>query len=491
MKRAYIYKGMSVAALLLLLLSMQSYGQQPLSVQRVTSVDASSCGLEITKAELRRSEDLMSVRMSMDLGGYEMHGDRASIFTPVLVNGSDSLQLDPIGVYGRLRYIQYLRSGGRALGGDRETSFKYSERPSTVLYEQTVPYSEWMNGASLSLVRSDYGCCHTLLSEERSAVAGWKEESYTPAFHYVKPVAEMIKMRELAGRAYVDFPVNRTEIYPDYRNNPAELAKIIATIDSVRNDKDVTVKRITIKGYASPESPWDNNTRLAKGRTATLKQYVRNLYRFDDDFIATDYEPEDWAGLREFVAQSGLEHKNEILAIIDSDMAPDPKEWKIKSTYPEEYKFLLATVYPGLRHSDYTIEYTIRQFSNAEEIREVMSTSPQKLSLNEMYVLAQSLEPGSEEYNEVFETAVRMYPNDETANLNAANAAMSRNDLVSAERYLSKAGTSGEAVYARGVLSALKGEYGKALEYVEEASRAGIEDTSDIRLRLQDALEKK
>lgn len=89
---------------------------------------------------------------------------------------------------------------------------------------------------------------------------------------------------------------------------------------------------------------------------------------------------------------------------------------------------LLADVYPALRHSDYAIDYTIRSFTTPEEIIEVMRTAPQKLSLQELYVAALSQEPGSDLYNEAFEIAVRMYPDDPTANLNAANSAMQRRD---------------------------------------------------------------
>mgnify|MGYP000264291997 CR=1 FL=1 len=45
------------------------------------------------------------------------------------------------------------------------------------------------------------------------------------------------------------------------------------------------------------------------------------------------------------------------------------------------------------------------------------------------------------------------YPDDATANLNASNVAMSRGDLVSARKYVAKAGGTPEAVYARGVLA--------------------------------------
>ena len=441
----------------------------PVSAQTVTETAAvvdrgEACGMGLTGVAVKRNAALMTVGMNMNLGDFDLKGNRVAVFAPMLVNGADTLMLQPVGLYSRTRWYQYLRAGEKPLGGENETTIRWSQRPETMDYSQTVPYAEWMNGAQLYLHRSDYGCCRTLVDEQMEPLMTWRELKYAPVFRYVRPAVEADKTRELVGRAYIDFPVNRTEIYPDYRKNPIELAKIVATIDSVRSDKDVTVKRITIKGYASPESPYDNNTRLAKGRTATLKQYVRKLYNFSDDFIATDYEPEDWAGLRAFVETSGLEHKKEILAIIDSNMEPDPKEWKIKSTYPQEYRFLLQTVYPGLRHSDYTIEYTIRQFTDVAEIREMLATAPQKLSLNEMFLLAQSLEPGSEEYNNVFATAVRMYPNDEVANLNAANAAMSRNDFTSAAKYLEKAGNGDDVTYARGVLAALQGDNAAAVQ---------------------------
>lgn len=464
MKNAYLSK-ITAAAALLLLAALPAAAQQPLTKQRTTMRSSTVCGLPVDQVELKRNGNTMSVSLDMQLSKYKLKGDRASVFAPVLVNGGDSVVLDPVGLYRRTRYIQYLRYGEHPLGGENETSYRYSKRPATVGYTQTVPYQAWMDGAELRMLRRDYGCCSRVLASKSEPVAEWRQESYAPVYHFVTPAAEAVKMRELSGRAYIDFQVNSVEIDPDYRNNPAELAKIVATIDSVRSDRDVTVNKLTIKGYASPESPYGNNERLAKGRTATLRRYVQRLYRFPDGFIETDYCPEDWEGLREYVASSELKHRAEILEIIDDPrFEPDPKEWRLKSMYPEDYRFLLNTVYPGLRRSDYTIEYTIRHYSEPAEISEIMSTAPQKLSLNEFFTLAQSLEAGSDEYNEVFETAVRMFPGDETANLNAANSAMQRGDLAKAEKYLSKAGESAEATYAQGVLAMLRGDYAGAAE---------------------------
>ena len=428
-----------------------------------------------------RNAGLMTVNLGIDLTDTKISANHADLFVPVIVNGQHSQALAPVGVYGRTRYYQYLRSGEKPLGGDSETSYRNSQRPDVIEYSQTIPYENWMDGSHLELHRYTYGCCRTLLSlTATSPIATYKNIEFVPQFRYLRPEADSVKMRELSGRAYIEFPVNRTELHPDYRRNAVELAKVIATIDSVRNDKDVTVQSITIKGYASPEGTYANNERLAKGRTGTLKEYVETLYNFPKDFISTAYEPEDWDSLRAYVAKSSLANRDGILAIIDGNLAPDPKEAKIKADYPDDYKFLLSNVYPGLRHSDYTIEYTIRTYSDVNEIREVMATAPQKLSLNEMFLLAQSLKPGSDEYNSVFETAVRMYPADPTANLNAANSAMSRKDYASAARYLDKAGSGYHVTYARGVLKALQGDYADAERLMQQAENEGMRDIKNV-----------
>lgn len=328
-----------------------------------------------------------------------------------------------------------------------------------------------MNGARLTLSKEEYGCCHTVLAENTSDITDYKEmtpEPFRPEFVYVRPEEETVKSRSLSGSAFIDFPVNRTEIYPEYRGNAAELAKIRATIDSVRKDGDVTITSLAIKGYASPEGTYANNERLARGRTGALREYVNGLYHFGQDFIATDYEAENWEGLRRFVEASGLSGKEGILALIDSDREPDNKEWAIKSKYPADYRYLLEHCYPALRRSDYRIEYVVRHFSDAAQIRGLVKTRPQKLSLGEFYIAAQELEPGSEEFNRIFETAVHLFPDDETANLNAAVSTMQRGDMKGAERYLPKAGNSPEAVYARGVHAALTGDYIRAEELLRQ-----------------------
>lgn len=429
------------------------------------------------------------IAVTLDLGFSELdirHG-RAVLLTPVISKGDSTATLHSVGLYSHNRWFYYQRNGEHMISGKDEISFKAADAPEFIVYEEVIPYKEWMDGAELRLYFKEYGCCNKCLDDKSSFLARY-DGPYYPEFLYITPAAEAGKVRHLSGKAYVDFPVNETKIYPEYHNNEVELGKIKSTIDSIRIDSDITLKSLSIKGYASPESPYANNARLAEGRTNAIKEYVTNMYSLNAELILTEYEPEDWEGLREYVESSTLNNKEDILAIIDSDREPDNKEWKIKSEYPAEYQFLLKNCYPFLRHTDYRIEYIIKSYTSPEEIAAVIWTKPQNLSLNEFYLYAQTLEPGSPEYIEVYETAVRMFPDDATANLNAANTAMGRGDMRNALRYLDKAGDSPEATYARALYEYYDGKLEAALELLKTALGEGITKAEEPIIRITEII---
>lgn len=430
-------------------------------------------GVKVENLQMKRQGEYMAVKMNMDFTSLDMPSNRAVLFTPMIVNGKDSLELSSVGIYGRRRYYYYVRND-KSIIAESGKSYRASERPENMEYNVMVPYAQWMNGSYLMLHRSDYGCCNKIVDEQFSQMANFKEMVFSPKFVYARPVTEMVKTRSLSGSAFIDFVVNRTNINPNYRNNKSEIAKIQATIDSVKADEDITITSVSIKGFASPEGSYKNNERLAKGRTEALKKHVQKLYDFAPDFIKTSYEPEDWAGLRAYVAASDLANKDEIIKIIDGDLEPDKKEYAIRTSYASDYMHLLVNCYPALRHSDYKVEYTIRNYKDVGEISKVFEESPQKLSLEEFHILANEYKGDSRKLNDIYETAVRMYPNDPTANVNAAISEMQNGDYVSAEPHLKKAGDSPEAVYARGLYAALVKDYDKALELLEKAKALGV-----------------
>lgn len=304
-----------------------------------------------------------------------------------------------------------------------------------------------------------------------------------PALPFIMPEREETKRRMIAGRAFLDFPVNETIIYPKYRRNPQELRRICNTISHALFDKSIQVTSISLHGYASPESPYSNNTRLATGRTTALMQFLRTKYKISESLFHNEFTPEDWGNLRGFIATEGrrrvkgdiwyenasiLEtpeapacvrnNRDELLRVIDLDMDPDEKELLLKRVAGgEPYKWLLKNVYPGLRHTDYVVEYVVRSYP-VKESKRIIYTHPEALSVEEMYRVAKSYDEGSDGWFDALTIAANQYPEDKTANLNAACACVKLKRLTDAKRYLKGAGDTRQARYLADIIKAMEGK---------------------------------
>ena len=446
---------------------------------------ANSDTLRVVESNVSRVGEDVIVDMKLDLSHIEVGRNRTLVYRPLLMKEDSVAELTPIIVNGRVRHIQYQRLE-RAEDFPNEIEIRRENGTEQTLdYHARVPFTDWMNKSEVVMVCDLCGCGWESLQNDRSSLfpVNLVHEPVVPAVLYITPLAE-VKVREKSGSAYLDFPVNQTVIRPDYRRNSTELAAIDATIQSVEDDPNATITKVTIKGYASPEGSYANNQRLAEGRSNALLEYVKKLHDFGDAEFSVSSEPEDWEGLEKRIESSSIADKEEWLAIIrDSEPADlDRKEWKLKQL--PSYREVLNTIYPALRHSDYTVEYHIRNFTT-DEAREMLYKDPSQLSLEEMYRVAQTYEVGSEPYNEVFEIAVRLYPDDPISNLNAANTALLNRNATAARRYLTKAAEGPEKRLAEGVASWLEGDTDQARSIFES-----LTDDPKVGVQAKENLEK-
>lgn len=427
---------------------------------------------------VERVDSSLVISMIIDLSQTEVASGKSLVYTPVIERGDSVVALPPLLVNGRSRHILYERSGRNPQDDGEFELRRRNGKEQTFDYYARVPFRKWMEKSEVSLITDLCGCGWESLQNDKDPLFPINMAQpivLKPMLAYVVPQAEQVKARSIEGSAFLDFPVNKITIYPDYRKNPSELQKIRETIDKVRNDKYATITEVHIKGYASPEGSYSNNAYLAENRAKALLNYVQGLYHFQNARFTVDFEPEDWVGLERMVNESSLEGKDEILAIINADTPSDwdQREWKLKEVNGgKDYRIILRDIYPALRHSDYTVKYTIRNFT-VDEAKELIYTDPKQLSLNEMFQVAQTFEPGSERYNEIFEIAVRMYPDDPVSNLNAAVTAIGTKRLDAARRYLTKAADVPEKKLAEASLLMLEGNLDEA-----EALLKQLENTS-------------
>ena len=444
---------------------------------------------------LAQRGDSLYVDMDVHTQGRNVPSRRSAEFTPLLSSERHRLELPKVAVMGRNRYKNYRRS--RALMSKKERAAYAPSAPyaavrdykggEKVSYKLAVPYEPWMSSAKLTLRRDDCGCGNSRTTDTRlladkvdiEKVIVIERYDAVPRLAYVQPAAEAIKARSMQVEANLDFAVGRTALNPDFGRNASELRKIVAAFEDVKGDKDATLRGVSLYGYASPEGSAALNKRLSEGRAHALKRYLQSKYNYPESFYKIHFGGEDWDGLVKLLGQSDMPYRDEVLEIIDAYAVEQNREAKLmafKGGVP--YKYMLREMFPKLRRVVFQADYEVRPF-DLEEAKEIVKTHPQNLSLNEMFHVANSYEAGSQEFNELFETAVRLYPQDAVANLNAAVAALGRKDYVGAERYLGRVRTKNrmpEYDNARGVLAMMRDQdYDKAEQCFKAAEAAGLQ----------------
>jgi tetratricopeptide (TPR) repeat protein len=107
-------------------------------------------------------------------------------------------------------------------------------------------------------------------------------------------------LRKEKGALYVHFPVAKSDLTRDFRNNADVLDRIIDITRQVMADTTSSVRRIQIVGLASIEGTVDVNERLATNRGEALKRYIQQqVPQATDDLFDVANGGEAWAELRD------------------------------------------------------------------------------------------------------------------------------------------------------------------------------------------------
>jgi hypothetical protein len=276
------------------------------------------------------------------------------------------------------------------------------------------------------------------------------------------------------GQAFLDFPVGRSVIQPNFRRNPEELAKINDAVHEVVGNPDAQLQSIHIEGFASPEGSWILNDRLSRARATALKDYIRTQFNLPESYFRVTHVAEDWDGLVVMVQESNLPEKDRVLEIISTISSYDVREATlVHLAGGRPWNVMVRDMFPELRRVEYQINYTVRDFGVQDAIA-VMDRNPLNLSHLEMYQVAQHFVRDSDRFNQIIlDTVLRYFPDEETAHLNAAALFIENGELNTAKRHLERAGNSPEALNNRGIIALKEGNLDEAEDYFTRAQQAG------------------
>ena len=118
---------------------------------------------------------------------------------------------------------------------------------------------------------------------------------------------------------------------------------------------------IEVAGYASPEGSLRFNRWLGENRAKALVDYIltnRPQYGLTESNFFIRNGEENWEGLRRHLLQSTVEERDQVVAIIDSNLSDEKKKAAIKSLDGGKvWKKMLDRIYPHLRCARYKAIY--------------------------------------------------------------------------------------------------------------------------------------
>ena len=252
-----------------------------------------------------------------------------------------------------------------------------------------------------------------------------------------------------------------------------EFHKKVAEVNA--DKKNYKLNNIEVSAYASPDGGLKLNTGLAEDREANAEKYLNKQLKKAkiDANVDAKYTAQDWEGFQELVAKSNLQDKDLILRVLSMYQDPEQRENEIKNI-SSVYKTLADEILPQLRRARLTANYDIIGRSD-EEIVEAFDTNPKVLSVEEL-LYAATLTKDNARKQAIFTKTTQLYPNDYRAYNNLGELAFAAGDAAKAESFfkqaLAKNANAAEANANLGLCELLKNNVSTAETYLSKATGA-------------------
>ncbi len=224
----------------------------------------------------------------------------------------------------------------------------------------------------------------------------------------------------VTSTATLYFDVNSSNLNMNQKYNKEAAAKKAVADFGAFMKEGRKIDKMVITGWASPEGEESLNQGLSDKRAEQgkswfekefdkyLRQYAKdNKIKYKDlpkpEIVYDVKSPgEDWSGFEAALQQSNINEKNQILNVVRSQPNPTMREQKIREM-TDIYNEIADIILPPLRRVEVSMVCNKNNF-NDEQIKEMMNTNPDTLSLNEKLYAAsmeQDLEKKASLYNSI------------------------------------------------------------------------------------------
>ncbi|WP_373704877.1 hypothetical protein [Porphyromonas loveana] len=482
--------------ILWILLLTSAYGQH--AIQNTSS---RALRFDITAKKAVMRADTLHLSYDLTMSGRVISPHEILYLCPVYHRpDGERCRLRPMIICGSSRMPYYKRQ--EALRGRRhyweernpEPQIYYGQRMQVFHYgtSQTVP-----PGGSLRIELFVEDCCDRVaVATEDIPVTSFQpvarpRRAEASQVSFVRPRREEVKMRSERLTVRIDYPVNQYQVLAGFAGNAGELERIHKALRPLLTQPDTyQIGSAVIRGYASPEGTFDGNMQLSQRRAEEFRNYLTALYphMYRHSFPATGMG-EDWDGLRHLIEEDGdMPQYDRVLSIMDRVGIHAGREKQLMDLGGgEPYRYMLRIYFPRLRRMEMELSYSVRSFESHEAV-DVFDARPQDLSHEEIFEVAYRRNADRTDrtsFGLEYEVAVRYFPQDPVARINAASAALVRGDLDAAREHLLPVRTDPRAYNDLGVYYWLRDDYTRAEIYWRRALKVSGEErraASNLRL---------
>lgn len=164
----------------------------------------------------------------------------------------------------------------------------------------------------------------------------------------------------------VYFQQGKSTLDPFFAGNSRRLTEFTNKAKILQREDNVTLDRVMVVAYASPEGSMEANERLAYNRARSISEYLHMNLRFDENAFEVYYRDMDWALFEKLVRDDPyVPDRRELLWLIeDRDLT------RIKvARFQRAWDYLLSNVFPEMRATYIYFEYKVAPTEPVEEVK--------------------------------------------------------------------------------------------------------------------------
>ena len=298
----------------------------------------------------------------------------------------------------------------------------------------------------------------------------------------------------------IKYVINRADV----RNSELkkeEVAGLSTFLDEANSNERIELKNLEISAYASPDGELDFNDKLSKKRQVSADKYLKSTLKkmkidVAEEILSLMATPEDWDGFKKLMEASDIKDKEMILRVLSMHSDPEVREQEVKNI-TAAFEEIKEKILPDLRRSKFTVSVDKIGWSD-DEIKELWSSNPDKLNLEELLygaTLVEDLKTKAAMYEKATEVspkclrahnnlgamlfemgkvdaaeksllAAKELKDHDIVNNNLGAVALVKEDVEKAsEMFTSALGAGANVNYNLGIVNLIEGDYGKALNY--------------------------